>query len=292
VRQSRQPGNRYVYASPDDWHTMADWVPPAQLPPNLDRVKSNLLSWKPVEWVICWGLIPAFLLLVYLLPQGIRDENFILNTASPWRFQTWFLSSYTHSQLYPHLIGNLAFYFIILLMIFAFEEDRRRFRIMAGWSFLAVPILSSLLTILFWDFIGRTTTGQGFSAVTGALLAYAMFAFIIWGVGEGLVVLDRPGLFAGSRARYLMVKILLAVILALIVVMGVETGVFMDVGGSVSNGIAHFGGFITGLAVVLVYDLKYERRRYFDTMFAAAILVGIFWYGMYLARLIRVVTGG
>jgi hypothetical protein len=99
-------------------------------------------------------------------------------------------------------------------------------------------------------------------------------------------------LWQGSRARYLVAKILLAVILALIVVMGLESGVFMDVGGSVSNGIAHFGGFITSLVLLLAFDLQYERRRYFDTMLAAAILVGVFWYGLYLARLVKVVTGG
>jgi hypothetical protein len=271
---------------------MAEWVPPAQLLPRLDQLKSNLRRWKPLEWVLFWGVVPAILLLVFALPQAVRDEYLILNTVSPWRVQTWFLSSYAHSQLYPHLAGNLAFYLIVLLMIFAFEDNRRRFWLLAGWSFLVVPFMSSLLTILFWDFIGRTTTGQGFSAITGALLAYAIFIFVVWGIGEKLGVFDNPALFTGSRARYLVVKILLAVILALIVVMGLESGVFMDVGGSVSNGIAHFGGFITSLVLLLVFDLKYERRRYFDTMLAAAILVGVFWYGLYLARLVKVVTGG
>jgi hypothetical protein len=271
---------------------MAEWVPPASLMPKLDQAKSNLRRWSPLEWVFFWGVIPALLLFIYSLPQPIRNDWFILNTQYSGRIQTWFLSSFTHSQLYPHLAGNLAFYFTTLLMIFAFEENRRRFWILAGWSFLAVPFLSSFLTMFFWDFIGRTTTGQGFSAVTGALLAYAMFIFVVWGVGEKLEVFDNPELFSGTRSRYLVLKILLAVILALIVVMGLETGVFMDVGGSVSNGIAHFGGFITSLLLLLVFDLKYERRRYFDTMLAAAILVGILWYGYYLVKLAEVVTGG
>ena len=270
---------------------MAEWVPPSRLPQRLDELKSNLRSWKPVEWVIFWGLIPAILLIVYSLPQPVRDDWFILNTPYPGRIQTWFLSSYAHSQLYPHLIGNLAFYFVVLLMIFAFENNRCRFRIMAAWSFLAVPVISSLLTIAFWGLIGRTTTGQGFSAVTGALLAYAMFIFVVWGLQEKLDVFDHPELFTGTRIRYLVLKILLAVILALIVVMGLLLGVFMDLGGSVSNGIVHFGGFITSLVVLLALDLKYEKRLYFDTMLGASILVGIFWYGLYLARLVGVVKG-
>ncbi|MDD1667345.1 MAG: hypothetical protein LUO96_02640 [Methanomicrobiales archaeon] len=271
---------------------MAEWVAPARVLPKIEEVKSNLRRWRPLDWVLFWGVIPALLLLIYALPQVVRDDWFTLDTVSPWRIQTWFLSSYTHSQLYPHLAGNLAFYFVVLLMIFAFEENRRRFWILASWSFLAVPFLSSLLTILFWGVLGRTTTGQGFSAIIGALLAYAMFIFVVWGIGEKLEVLDKPELFTGSRARYVVVKALLAVILALIVVMGLQMGIFMDVGGQVSNGIAHFGGFITSLTLLLVFDLRYEKRRYLDTMLAAAILVGIFWYGLYLARLVKVVTGG
>jgi hypothetical protein len=281
-----------MYPDKHDTPQVAGWVVPAPVLPKIGQVKSNLRRWSPLEWILFWGVVPAILLLVWALPQAVRDDWFILDTVSPWKVGTWFLSSYAHSELYPHLLGNLVFYSIVLLMIFAFEEDRRRFRLLAGWSFLAVPVVSSLLTILFWDLIGRTTTGQGFSAVTGALLAYAMFIFVIWGVGEGLVVLDRPELFTGSRARFLVVKILLAVILSLIVVMGLMTGVFMDVGDSVSNGIAHFGGFITALVLLLLFDLKYEKRRYFDTMLAAAILVGILWYGYYLVKLVGVLTGG
>ena len=257
-----------------------------------EQVLSNLKSHPLSDWLLFWVAIPALLFVIYALPQAIRDTFFVLNTVEPWRLQTWLLSSYTHSQLYPHLAGNLAFYVAVLLMIFAFEADRRRFRIMAVWSFLAVPFICSLLTILFWYVIGRTTTGQGFSAITGALLAYAMFSFIIWGIGEKLGDFDHRELFAGSRTRYRVVMTLLAVILALIVLMGIQIGEFMDAGGSVSNGIAHFGGFMTSLMLLLVFDLKYEKRRYFDMMFGAALLVGIFWYGLYLARVVEAVTGG
>jgi hypothetical protein len=260
--------------------------------PKLGQLSSNLRRWSPFEWILFWGVVPAVLLLVYLLPQGTRDAYFVLDTVHPGNLQTWFLSSYTHSQLYPHLLGNLAFYFVVLLMIFAFEEDRRRFRLMAGWSFLAVPLVSSLLTILFWGLLMKNTTGQGFSAITGALLAWAMFSFVTWGLGEGLGVFDRPDAFPGTRKRFLVLRVLLALILALIVVMGLQTGIFMDLGGSVSNGIAHFGGFISALVVLLAYDLEHEKRMYFETVLAGSILIGIAWYGYYLVRLVGVLKGG
>jgi membrane associated rhomboid family serine protease len=73
--------------------------------------------------------------------------------------------------------------------------------------------------------------------------------------------------------------------------MGLLSGIFMDAGGSVTNGIAHFGGFITSLVVLFVFDIRTEERRYFDTMLGTAILIGIFWYGYYLVNLIKVVKG-
>ncbi len=42
-----------------------------------------------------------------------------------------------------------------------------------------------------------------------------------------------------------------------------------------NNGIAHFGGFITGLIVFLVYDTLTEQRRYFNITLGIAIGMGI-----------------
>jgi hypothetical protein len=276
----------------DDAPPMAARVPPARLLPKLDRVRSNLHRWKSSEWAIFWGIVPLLLLVVYALPQPVRDDYFILNTLSPWRLQTWFLSSYTHSQLYPHLAGNLAFYFVLLLMIFAFEDNRRRFWLAASFSFCIVPFISSFLTIVFWGLLGRNTVGQGFSAIDGAFLAYAMFIFVIWGIGDTLVDFDHPEYFTGSTNRYNFLKILLGILLALIVVMGIWFGVFMDLGGSVSNGIVHFGGFIASLTLLLIIDTKTEKRRYFDRLLGTSILVGIFWYAFYLLIFIHFVKGG
>lgn len=264
---------------------------PARLSSQLDQVLSNLKHRKFHEWAILWGLVPAFLLLVYALPQGIRDDYFILSTVYPWRVQTWFLSSYTHSELYPHLAGNLAFYFVALSMIFAFESDRWRFRLMAAWSFCIVPLITSFLTVFFWGLIGRTTSGQGFSAVIGALLAYAMFIFVIWGLQEKLPVFDHPELFSGSRVRFLVLQVLLAVMLVLIMVMGLMTGIFTDVGGSVTNGIAHFGGYVSSLIVLFVFDESTARRRYFDMILGTSILIGIVAYAYYLFLIVRLVRG-
>jgi len=258
----------------------------------LEQIRSNLKNWNFYEWILFWVAIPALLFVVYSLPQSIKDEYFILNTENLWRVQTFLFSSYTHSQLYPHLIGNIAFYFIVMLMIFAFEDNKRRFWIVASWSLFIVPFISSSLTIILWSIFNRTVTGQGFSAINGAFLAYAMFIFVIWGIGDTLENFDHPEYFTGSKSRYNFLRILLGLLLALIVIMGIQFGVFADAGGSVVNGIAHFGGYITSLAVLLMFDQKTEERRYFDRLLGTSILIGIFWYVIYLMILVHFVKNG
>ena len=258
----------------------------------IHQVKSNLKNWNFYEWVIFWVVIPALLLIIYSLPQSIKDEYFILDTSYLWRVQTFLSSSYTHSQLYPHLIGNIAFYFVVLAMIFAFEHNRHRFWVLAGWSLVLVPFISSFLTVLFWGLIGRNTTGQGFSAIVGAFLAYAMFIFVVWGIGDILEVFDHPEEFTGSKRRFDFLKILLGILLALIVIMGIQFGVFIDTGRSTVNGIAHFGGFITSLILLLIFDVRTEKRKYFHQLLGASILFGIFWYIVYLTILMHFVKGG
>jgi len=65
----------------------------------------------------------------------------------------------------------------------------------------------------------------------------------------------------------------------------------MDIGGSVSNGIAHFGGYVTSLLVLLAFDEKAERRRYFDIMLGLSILAGVVAYTYYLILITRLVRG-
>jgi hypothetical protein len=257
----------------------------------LEQIRSHIQNWNLSEWVLFWLVIPALLFVVYALPQSIKDTYFILDTSNLWRVQTFLLSSYTHSQLYPHLIGNLAFYFVVLLMIFLFENNKRRFWILAGWSLFIVPIVSSSLTIILWGIFGRNTTGQGFSAIIGAFLAYAMFIFVVWSVHDEIEVFDDPDFIPRSRIRFQVSKILITLILVLIVVMGFISGIFTDAGGAVSNGIAHFGGFITSLIVLLLLDVRTERRRYFDSMLGISILIVVLWYVFYLLNLIEVVKG-
>lgn len=263
---------------------------PGNYTEKIDQVKNNLKSWTLPEWVLFFVIIPAMLFLIYALPQEIKDTYFILNTAEIWRLQTWFLYGYTHSQLYPHLAGNVIVYLIALAALFSFENNKRRFWIMAGSSFLLVPLITSLLTIGLFHFIGADVKSQGFSAIVAAFIAYTFISLVLWIISDRLRDFDHPELFR-SRILFYFLCGLLTVISALIIVGGLDLGMFMNMGESTSNGIAHFGGFIIALIVFLVYDARTERRKYFDMTLGIAIGMGILWYGNYLVTLIHAVKG-
>ncbi len=253
--------------------------------PKLDQLKTNLKSRAFPEWVLYFILIPALLFVIYLLPQEIKDSYFILNTGELWRLQTYLLNSYTHSQLYPHLVSNIIVYLLALIAVFSFENNRCRFRVMAGCSFVVVPIITSLLTIGLFHFLGIVVRSQGFSGIVAAFIAYTFISIVLWILGDTLEDFDHPE-YSRSRILFYLMCVLLTFILALIVVEGLTLGLFMNVGDSTNNGIAHFGGFITGLIVFLVYDTRTEQRKYFHMTLGIAIGMGILWYGNYLYALI------
>jgi hypothetical protein len=256
----------------------------------LDQLKTNLKSWTFPEWVLFFVLIPALLFVIYLLPQEIKNSYFILNTGNFWRLQTYLLNSYTHSQLYPHLVSNVIVYLLALIAVFSFENNKRRFWLMAGSSFLVVPVITSLLTTGLFHFLIIEVQSQGFSGIVAAFVAYTFISIILWILGDTLGDFDHPE-YSRSRILFYLMCVLLTFILALIVVEGLTLGLFMNVGDSTNNGIAHFGGFITGLIVFLVYDTRTEQRKYFHMTLGIAIGLGILWYGNYLYNLVKTVNG-
>jgi hypothetical protein len=68
-------------------------------------------------------------------------------------------------------------------------------------------------------------------------------------------------------------------------------GQFIPSGNAISNGIAHFGGFVTGLISYAVIDIMTENRKTFDWMLIISIVIGIVFYAGYLIGIIKAVTG-
>jgi membrane associated rhomboid family serine protease len=158
-------------------------------------------------------------------------------------------------------------------------------------SFFLVPIVCSFLTIFLWNIFGQNTTSQGFSGIGAALLAYAIFIVVIWVDRDRLEILDFPEFKAQKKILYYVIWVLLTIMAAFIVLLGIDLGQFLNAGGFTSNGIAHFGGFITGLIVVLLFDVLTEKRKNFDLILSIAIGIGILWYVNYLVTIIKLVKG-
>ncbi|MCX6686749.1 MAG: hypothetical protein NTV10_08990 [Methanoregula sp.] len=257
----------------------------------IDQLKSNLKAWNLSDGLIFFGIIPLLLLMIFALPQAVRDAYFIFHTSDLISLQTWVLNGYTHTEFYPHMMGNLAFYGIAMCAIFAFETNRRRFYLMAGISLFIVPIICTFLTIGLWHLLGSNTSMQGFSGTNAAFLAYAFMVSVTWLLSGRLELFDHKESFAGSSWRYYISYILMTIIVALIVLIGIVEGQFIPAGNVISNGIAHFGGFITGLIVFLLYDILTEKRKNFDVMVIISIIIGIFYYMDYLIQVIKAVKG-
>ncbi len=259
--------------------------------PKFYQVKNNLKSWYLSEWLIFFGIIPLLLLVIFFLPQSVRDAYFIFHTSDLISLQTWVLNGYTHTEFYPHMMGNLAFYGIAMCAIFAFETNRRRFCLMAGVSLLLVPVICSFLTLGLWHFFGSDTSGQGFSGINAAFLAYAFMVSVTWLLSGRLELFDHKESFVSSAWRYYISYILMTIMVALIVFLGILEGQFIPAGNAISNGIAHFGGFITGLISFLIIDVMIEKRKNFDVMVIISIIIGVIYYIDYLIRIVKAVKG-
>lgn len=259
--------------------------------PKIDLLKSNLKAWKLSYWLVFFFIIPLLLLVIFALPQPVRDAYFIFHTSYLLRLQTWVMNEYTHSELFPHMIGNMAVYYSTILAIFSFENNRKRFCLMAGISLLLVPVICSFLTLGLWHFFGSDTSGQGFSGINAAFLAYAFMAGVTFLLSGILEQFDHREAFAGAVWRYYVSYILMTVMVVLIVLVGILEGQFMPSGNAISNGIAHFGGFITGLISFTTIDVLIEKRKNFDAMLIISILLGIISYVIYLIRIVKAVKG-
>jgi hypothetical protein len=161
--------------------------------------------------------------LIYALTREIKNTCFILTSANLWNLQSWLLNGYTHSELYLLLETNIFAYFIALIAVFSLENNKRRFRVMAGSSYLLVPLIASSLTIVLFHLLGVGVNSQGLSAVVAALVACTIISLVLWIAGDRLNDFDHPQLFR-SRMLFFLLCGLLTMMLALIIVGGLSLG--------------------------------------------------------------------
>ncbi len=256
------------------------------------QVVNNLKSWSYFEWIFFFIIIPGILFLIYLLPQNIKDTFLIFDTTQLLRVQTYLVNEYTHSS-FDHLFGNVKMYLIAIAAIFLFEDNKRRFKIMTLSALLLVPIIAAGLTIVFWHLIDKNTVSQGFSGITAAFMAYAMLSFVLWALHDALPLFYNPEKLKGKhKIGYYIMCGLVALALAMVLAMGLQLGAFESGENFVSNGIAHFGGFMTGVIVFLLCDLTLkERNLNLDAIFCLSIVIGVLTYIPYLLRVMEIAKG-
>ncbi len=139
------------------------------------RIKEFLLNkWKPIDYIFYFLLIPLILVLVYLLPETLK-QSFRLDIYSP-NLISIFMSSYLHLTL-DHFLGNLAVYLIIIFLIFNLETNKRFFYKISAIGFIFVPFFMFVLETLFFDLfnINNFPPISGFSGIVTFFTGYLVF---------------------------------------------------------------------------------------------------------------------
>jgi hypothetical protein len=121
--------------------------------------------WDRNDWLIYFLLIPLVILIIFILPQPIKDSYFILNLSQPTVFSI-FIHNYTHSST-SHLANNLVIYRVTLFSIFKTETYKMRFNKISTLLLLALPFISSLPLFLLSSMM---PPAQGFSAIGAGFL--------------------------------------------------------------------------------------------------------------------------
>jgi hypothetical protein len=250
-------------------------------------VRNNLKNWDMSYYLIFFILLPLINILIFVLPDEIKSDFFIFHTSELFRLPSYLLSSYTHVEFYPHLVSNLVVYCIAVFVIFAFENNRKRFNKIAILALFFVPVIISGSSVIFWHFVGKNMDSLGFSGVVETFLAYALIIGLTGNLGNSLEMLDHPEMFEGHIWIFYSVSVLITVAIAAIVLVGEIAGFFILSGNSISNGLAHFIGYNIGLIAFLIIDIYNEKRKYVDIMIAFSIIIGIVSYFYYLTKLFQ-----
>jgi len=132
--------------------------------------KKSFLKWNKLDYAIFFLIIPLILVIIYLLPQTIKNSFILLPTKAT--ITNMFFSNYTHTS-FSHLMNNLIGYFIIIFLIFHVETNKRIFYISSFLIFILLPLLSSLLVITI---IPKIPPALGFSAIVYSFFGYLLYS--------------------------------------------------------------------------------------------------------------------
>jgi hypothetical protein len=134
------------------------------------EIQANWKKWGKKDYGFFFILIPSIILLIYYLPQAIK-QHFILNNSNPTIVGIFF-SNYTHSE-FSHLTGNLLAYFVVMFLLFNIEKNKRMFYTLSAASFILLPFISNILLVYL---VPQLMQSQGFSAIVSAFAGYLLYS--------------------------------------------------------------------------------------------------------------------
>jgi len=134
-------------------------------------MKKSKKPWASVDYFAFFVIVPIIIISIFLLPETIKD-SLVLHPSNP-TFISVFFSNYVHLEFWNHLLGNLIFYLIVMILIFNIEMDKGRFRKASLLIFIALPFVNSSFVIFFTPFLKNAL---GFSGIISAFYGYLLFS--------------------------------------------------------------------------------------------------------------------
>jgi len=139
---------------------------------SLKRLLCKNIQITIAEFLIFFILIPLSLIVIYFLPQNVKDV-LILQSANPTLTSIYF-SNFVHTE-FGHFVNNLIYYLLLIFLILNFKSSRKRFHLTVFLFLTVLPILSSLFIIL-----KPNISSRGFSAINAALMGYLLFSVYLY----------------------------------------------------------------------------------------------------------------
>jgi len=255
--------------------------------------KTAINSWSWYYYLFLYSIIPFIILIIPVL--GF-DNLFVLDICHPI-FLSMYMHSFYHLTL-AHLSENLASYLLLITGILFLEKDKIRFHNMLAFLFVILPIVISILNI---EYLGNFCTVQestptyGFSAITLGFFGYFIYLVFLSSIPRFFKMSEDE--FYSSKIKGIE-KIYFIVIVNLIIAfvvirVGAEFGRFSLINGAPnSNSLAHSVGYVSGIFVPIILELKKEGKLdsfhrtvliHFEALITFLTVYFIFFYFMRIA---------
>ncbi len=231
--------------------------------PSLQSIieKSAIQSWSWYHFIFLYAITPFIVLTISLINF---NDLFILDICHPTIISIY-MTNFEHITL-PHLSGNLITYLFAITGIFFLEKDKTRFRNMLVFLFIILPIIGSTLYIQYFGNICSVrefSNAYGFSMITLGFTGYFVYQFLLASIPQFFKIIEEN--YYKSTMNYIF-SIQFAIFVNFIIVImidffGIVSGMF-SVASSIglNNGFVHSVGFVTGVFLPMVMELKKENK--------------------------------